>query len=124
MLSRRVLSYNPTTDTMEFTTEDLAEGVENLQLLFGYDGDNDGEVDTYQDLAAIEAGGNWPDVQSVEVFMLVRSATGDAQSTDKKTYRLGDPNDPVGPFNDNYRRLLSHTSVSLRNLKLIIRGGA
>ncbi|MBP6725227.1 MAG: PilW family protein, partial [Halioglobus sp.] len=78
MLSRRVLSYNPTTDVMEFTTEDLAEGVENLQLLFGYDGDSDGEVDTYKDLAAIEAAGNWQGVQSVEVFMLVRSATGDA----------------------------------------------
>ncbi|MEE4145003.1 MAG: prepilin-type N-terminal cleavage/methylation domain-containing protein, partial [Halieaceae bacterium] len=37
MLSRRVLSYNPATSAMEFTTEDLAEGVEDLQLLFGYD---------------------------------------------------------------------------------------
>jgi type IV pilus assembly protein PilW len=124
MLSRRALSYDPDVDAMEFTTEDIVEGVEDLQLLFGYDSDSDGDVDTYEDLAAIEAGGNWADVASVEVFMLVRSATGDAQYTDQKTYRLGDPNDPVGPFNDNFRRLLSHTSVSLRNLKLIIRGGA
>jgi type IV pilus assembly protein PilW len=123
-LSRRVLSYNATTNAMEFTTEDIVEGVEDLQLLFGYDSDSDGDVDTYEDLAAIEAGGNWANVASVEVFMLVRSATSDAQYTDQKTYRLGDPNDPVGPFNDNFRRLLSHTSVSLRNLKLIIRGGA
>jgi type IV pilus assembly protein PilW len=124
MLSRRVLSYNATADAMEFTTEDLAEGVENLQLLFGYDSNGDGDVDTYEELAAIETGGNWQDVASVEVFMLVRSATGDTQYTDKKTYQLGDPNDPIGPLNDNFRRLLSHTSVSLRNLKLMIRGGA
>ena len=120
MLSRRVLSYNDTTDSMEFITEDLAEGVENMQLLFGYDSDSDGEVDTYKDPSTIS--GNWPGVESVEVFMLVRSATKDAQYTDEKTYQLGDVS--VGPLNDEYRRLISHTSVSLRNLKLMIRGGA
>ena len=121
MLSRRVLAYNTGTSAMEFTTEDLAEGVEDLQLLFGYDSTGNGEVDTYRDQAAIA--GNWPDVESVEVFMLVRSATRDVQYTDVKTYQLGAAGS-VGPMNDNYRRLLSHTSVSLRNLKLMIRGDA
>jgi type IV pilus assembly protein PilW len=120
MLSRRVLSYNAGTAAMEFTTEDLAEGVEDLQLLLGYDSDSDGDVDTYKDPSAI--GANWPGVESVEVFMLVRSATRDVQYTDEKTYQLGDVS--VGPLQDNFRRLLSHTSVSLRNLKLMIRGGA
>jgi len=121
MLSRRVLSYNPATNSMEFTTEDLAEGVEDLQLLFGYDSTGNGEVDTYKDQAAIA--GNWPNVESVEVFMLVRSATRDVQYTDVKTYQLGAAG-TVGPMNDNFRRLISHTSVSLRNLKLMIRGDA
>lgn len=120
MLSRRVLSYDPATLAMKFTTEDLAEGVENLQLLFGYDSDGDGEVDSYRDPSAI--GGNWPGVESVEVFMLVRSATRDTQYIDEKTYQLGDTT--VDPTNDHFRRMLSHTSVSLRNLKLMIRGGA
>lgn len=129
MLSRRVLSYNASTDAMEFTTEDLVEGVENLQLLFGYDSEFNapdpntpgyGEVDTYEDPSSI--GGNWPGIESVEVFMLVRSATRDAQYTDAKTYRLGDVT--VNAQNDNFRRLLSFTSVSLRNLKLMLRGGA
>ena len=121
MLSRRVLSYNPATLAMDFTTEDLAEGVEDIQLLFGYDSDGNGEVDTYKDQAGV--GGNWPGVESVEVFMLVRSAIKDVQYTDTKTYQLGGAT-PVGPMNDNFRRLISHTSVSLRNLKLMIRGGA
>ena len=128
MLSRRVLSYNASTDAMEFTTEDLVEGVENLQVLFGYDSEfnNDpntpgyGEVDTYVDSSGI--GGNWLGIESVEVFMLVRSATGDPQYTDAKTYRLGDVT--VNAQNDNFRRLLSFTSISLRNLKLMLRGGA
>jgi type IV pilus assembly protein PilW len=116
-----VLSYNPATSAMEFTTEDLAEGVEDLQLLFGYDSTGNGEVDTYRDQAAVA--GNWPNVESVEVYMLVRSATRDVQYTDVKTYQLGAAVS-VGPRNDNYRRLISHTSVSLRNLKLMIRGDA
>lgn len=120
-LSRRLLFYNTGTSAMEFVTEDLAEGVEELRLLFGYDGDGDGEVDTYSSLADIDDA-NWSGVESVEVFMLVRNATQDAQYTDSKTYRLG--NDTVGPLNDHYRRLISHSSVSLRNLKLIIRGDA
>lgn len=122
-LSRRVLSYNSGTAAMEFVTEDLAEGVESLQLLFGYDSDNDGEVDTYTDPVAVTASNGWSAVESVEAFMLIRSATRDAQYTDAKTYQLGG-GVTAGPFNDNYRRLISHTSVSLRNLKLIIRGDA
>jgi len=126
MLSRRVLSYNPTTDAMEFTTEDLAEGAENLQLLFGCDSDSNGEVDIYENNVAIDAGTNcdWEDVQSVEVFMLVRSAPKDPQYIDEKTYQLGDVSVAAPVDQKNFRRLLSHTSVSLRNLKLMIRGGA
>ena len=67
--------------------------------------------------------GNWPNVESVEAFMLVRSAVKDVQYTDVKTYQLGGAVS-VGPRNDNFRRLISHTSVSLRNLKLMIRGEA
>jgi len=126
MLSRRVLSYNPATNAMEFTTEDLVEGGENLQLLFGCDSDNNGEVDIYENNVDIDAGTNcdWEDVQSVEVFMLVRSATKDPQYIDEKTYQLGDVSVTAPVDQKNFRRLLSHTSVSLRNLKLIIRGGA
>jgi len=122
-LSRRLLSYNAATSTMEFVTEDLAEGVEGLRLLFGYDGDGDGEVDTYSSHADID-GDNWLNVESVEVFMLVRNATEDAQYTDNKTYRLGNDTITVDPEYVHYRRLISHSSVSLRNLKLIIRGDA
>jgi type IV pilus assembly protein PilW len=121
-LSRKVLSYNSATAAMEFETEDLAEGVEYMQLLFGYDSDGDGDVDSYKDPAAITGANTWSGVESVEVFMLIRSATKDAQYTDTKTYQLGGVS--VGPFNDEYRRLISHTSVSLRNLKLMIRGDA
>ena len=94
------------------------EGVERLHLLFGYDSDNDGEVDRYSDLAAI--GSNWDGIESVEIFMLVRSATPDPQYIDDRTYTLG--NLTVAAPNDNFRRLISHTSISIRNMKLMLRG--
>lgn len=114
-LSRKFLSWNGA--AMELATEDLAEGVENLRLLFGFDSDGDGEADSYSALAGV---GDWTRVVSVEVYMLVRSPTEDAQYTDTKTYQVGDVAATPG---DNHRRLLSFASVSLRNLKLTVRGG-
>ncbi len=117
-LSRRVLVWKD--DAMELQTEEVAEGVENLRLLFGFDDDDDGDVDRYTNTTGVS---DWSQVDSVEVYMLVRSATTDEQYTDHKTYQLGD--EAVTPPVDerNFRRLLVFTSVSMRNLQLIIRGG-
>ena len=119
-LSRKYLGWDSGVGAMGLLDDDLVEGVERLHLLFGFDSDGDGEVDRYSDIAGI--GGNWAGVESVEVFMLVRSAVPDAQYTDNKVYTLG--NVTVAAPNDRFRRLVSHTSISLRNLKLAIRGGA
>jgi len=62
-LSRRVLNYNASSMAMEFVTEDVAEGVERLHLLFGVDSDNDGEADTYSDVANVTSSGNWDGVE-------------------------------------------------------------
>jgi type IV pilus assembly protein PilW len=115
-LARKYLAWNGT--ALELETEEVVEGVERLRLLFGYDSDNDGEVDNYSNVAAMTASGNWANAQSVEVYMLVRSATEDVQHTDTKTYRLGDVTVTPG---GNFRRLKSFSSVSLRNLKLVLR---
>jgi type IV pilus assembly protein PilW len=118
-LSRRVLVWKD--DHMELQSEELTEGVENLRLLFGFDDDDDGDVDRYTNSAGVT---DWSQVDSVEVYMLIRSATTDEQYVDLKTYQLGD--EAVTPPADerNFRRLLVFTSVSMRNLQLIIRGGA
>ena len=85
-LSRMSLHWNGT--DMELQSEDVAEGVENLRVLLGFDGDGDGEVDTYKDAAYITANDKWSDVESLEVYLLVRSAEADAQYVDEKDYSI------------------------------------
>lgn len=118
-LSRKILVWNGT--AMELQTEDVAEGVENLRILLGYSSGTNGDVDTYETPAQISTSGSWSNIQSVEVYLLTRSATKDVQYTDAKQYQM--PGETIPVANDNYRRLMSHASVSLRNLKLLVRGG-
>ena len=120
-LARKFLNWNGV--AMAVDTENIIPGAEDMRLRFGFDSDGDGDVDTYSAVAGVT---NWARVSSVEAFVLVRSATEDLQYTDTKTYNLGNgvavtPNDP----NEiHYRRTVMHTNVSLRNMKLVIRGGA
>lgn len=116
-LSRMVLFDDGSGMTLR--SEDVVEGVENMRLIFGYDSDGDGEADTYANVNDI--GSNWGRVLSLEVFMLVRSATPDFQYEDEKTYTLG--NDlTVTPTDLNFRRIVTRASASMRNPKLVIRG--
>ncbi len=126
-LVRKTLVWNGA--SMEVQTEELVEGVERFYLRFGYDTDNDGDIDTYTveatDLAA--ASWDWDTVISIEVFVLVRSPDEDSGYTDAKTYNLGDVTITPSSNADypvNMRRLMMHSTISLRNPKLIIRGGA
>ena len=119
-LARKVLAWDGA--AMAVLTEDVVEGVERLRFLFGVDTDGNGEVDTYENESGLSGAADWANVVSVELFMLLRGAEPDAQYTDTKSYVLA--NDPPYVPNDNVRRLLTQTSISLRNIKLIIRGGA
>jgi len=117
-LSRKVLQQ--TAGNMAFTTENLVSGVENMSLLFGLDSDGNGEVDIYRTAANVLAA-EWNNIGAIEINILVRSDTADAQYTDVKTYRLAGLAD-IGPLNDNFHRMVMETTVSLRNPKFIIRG--
>lgn len=118
-LSRKTLRDVGGTATI--ITEDLVLGVEDMRLRLGMDGaaSDDGEVDTYIDIASI--GGNWDRVQSIEISVLLRSPGDDVDYKNEVTYTLGDAK---VKHSDNYRRVLVSTSVSLRNPKLVIRGDA
>lgn len=115
-LSRKVLSWDGA--GMAITTEDVVEGVENLQVMIGEDRDRDGETDRYLD--STDTSIDWSRVTSMKVFLLVRSADRDVSYTDQRTYNLG--NTALAAPNDNFHRIVVQSDVSLRNSKLLVRG--
>jgi type IV pilus assembly protein PilW len=82
---------------------EVAEGIEDLQFQYTADGGA-----TWSGNPA-----NPSAVQAVRIFLLARSSTTDMKHTDTKTYDLA--GQIVGPFNDHFHRLLSQTTVWLRN---------
>jgi type IV pilus assembly protein PilW len=118
-LARKVLEWDATAGGMRIGTQNLVEGVENLQFLFGEDTDLDGEPDGFANHTGVT---NWASVIEVRAFLLIQSATEDVNFTDDRTYRLGDVTVPAA--GDNRRRLLSQADITLRNPRLILRGGA
>ena len=115
-LSRKILAWDAGTESMSIQTEDLVQGVENMRFRFGYDSDDDGQVDTLTYLAGITA---WEQVASLQVFILLASDVTDPNYTSEKTYQLGDIPITEG---DSTRRLLLQSDITLRNPSLILRG--
>ena len=119
-LSRKILAWNADTESMSIQTEDLVQGVENMRFRFGYDSNDDGEVDTLANLTDVTIADKWDQVTSLQVFLLLASDVIDPSYTNKKTYQLGDISIDEG---DSVRRLLLHSNITLRNRRLALRGG-
>lgn len=94
--------------------EELLEGVERLQFLYGFDPNADGIVDRYVAAADVTA---WRDVVAVQVGMLLRTPTEDGTIVDTATYDILDDVD-FDPDDDRRQRALFVTTVTLRNRTL------
>ncbi len=92
---------------------EIAEGVENLQVLYGIDKDNDNQVDQYVNADQVSA---WNRIISVQVAILVRSLREVKSNKESKSYTLLD-NSPITK-NDKYQRAIFSTIVRLRNVQL------
>ena len=100
------------------TITPLVEGVENLQVLYGFDTDGDGNPDVYRaGLSGVvgAADNDWSNVVSVKLYVLARSTDAEPGYVDSaKTFDLG----PAGvtlPAGDSYKRLLLTSMVRLNN---------
>lgn len=93
------------------TPQELIEGIEVMQMLYGEDTDGDRLVNSYVTADAVT---NWSNVISVTFAMLIRSVEPNSPETDTRTYTLL-PGTTAGPFNDRYERVLYTTTVALRN---------
>jgi len=104
---------------------ELVDGIENLQILYGKDTDNDKVPNIY--LKAGDAGltstADWGAVVSVRIGILARTlndpVTGQPKETDRDTgiYDVdGDGTNELNNPNDRYKRRLFQSVVQLRNM--------
>lgn len=96
----------------------VAEGVENIQFLYGVDTTADNLVDRYMtatDLALAAAGNAtiWKSIISVQIAILVRSSKPVKLSAESRSYTLLDQ--LVTSANDKFKREVFTTTIRLRN---------
>lgn len=90
----------------------IAEGVENMQLMYGVDTDSDKIIERYVNASDMDAN-QWASVKSIKVALLVRSLKAVKNTAESKTYTLLDTV-KVSP-NDMYQRAVFSTTIHLRN---------
>jgi type IV pilus assembly protein PilW len=91
--------------------EEILQGVENMQVLYGEDTDADGDVNAYRTANTVSA---WNDVLSVRVGLLLRTPeeiTGADLDTNVYTVNGKD----VDPVDDRRQRRVFTTTIGLRN---------
>ena len=89
----------------------IAQGVENIQFLYGIDTDGDKLVDRYAN--ATNIGGLWNNIVSVQIAVLVRSLKVVKPVAESKQFTLLDT--LVTTPSDRYQRAVFSTTVKLRN---------
>lgn len=87
--------------TGAFVTTPLVEGIEYMQVDYGWDTNADGAADSY--IAAPAADADWGNIVSVKINIIARNIETSAGHTDTKTYALGSAGS-FGPFGDTYKR--------------------
>lgn len=87
-------------------TTPLAEGVEDMQLEYGFDTNHDGAPDVYRTGLNGVAGSpenDWSNVLAARVVLLSRTTDETPGYVDQKIYHLGLAGDR-GPYNDSFKR--------------------
>jgi len=101
--------------------QEVAPGVENMQLMFGVDVDSDNTVDRYvipghaildpADVAFIPGAR----VIAARIWLVVRGISAEAGITDNTDYRPG--NVVLGTYTDNFRRMMVSKTILMRNAR-------
>jgi type IV pilus assembly protein PilW len=108
MLFQGRLSLSGT--TVDVIAEEIADGVDTMQVLYGIDSDLDGSVDEYETADGVA---DWAEVAAVRVGLLMRSPEEYGTEIDDATYDVnGTTFDPV---DDRRIRQVFTTTIGLRN---------
>jgi type IV pilus assembly protein PilW len=112
------------------TTSPLVEGIEKMQIDYGFDTTGDGAPDSYAKDAAPFADwdpatvadpksiAHWGNVMTVRIHLLARNSERSAGHKDTKTYNLGLDSMDVAPAatNDNFKRRVFSQLVRVVNV--------
>lgn len=105
----------------------LVEGIENMQVDYGIDTDNNGSIDLYSDCDLTTnktqpdtpgfecTNGQWANVVATRINLLARNMDQTKDYTDEKTYALGSFYSIGSAFNDSYKRRVYSQFVRLVN---------
>lgn len=119
----RTYAFVNSSSNVATTSEELVEGVENMQLLYGLDRNDDGVAEQYL-RADLIANDDWSRVVTVRIGLLVASQDGirDSQGFDTQVYRVAGTD--IGPADsgldhvytqDLRKRFVSTMTVGVRN---------
>jgi type IV pilus assembly protein PilW len=96
--------------TAGFAPEELVEGIDTMQIRYGVDPDNDGDIDN---LVPADAVADWTRVLSVELALLARATDEYGLETDTVVYNLAAMQ--FDPVDDRRFREVFSTTVGVRN---------
>lgn len=96
----------------DMATECLATGIENLQIEYGIDTNEDGNPDTFMPGPTLAEMQN---VVTARVFILARTTAIDTRYNNDKTYSLS--NSPDFLAADSFHRRVFSTSVTIQNVR-------
>jgi type IV pilus assembly protein PilW len=94
-----------------FTVRAMVDGIENMQIAYGIDNNNDGIPDTYDSAPATNI--DWRNVMSARIHLLARNTVATPGFTDSRSYTLGDK--VVAAPGDGYKRHVYSTTVQFVN---------
>jgi type IV pilus assembly protein PilW len=97
----------------------VVEGIEMMRFMYGVDSDNDGVVNAFISADSM-TNAFWDNendttILAVKLYILARDILPDNKYINKNTYQLGDWQFTA---NDNYRRMLFNTTVTLHNARI------
>ena len=119
-LRRKTLVVNG--GVSEIEDQEVAPGVENLQVQLGIDVDEDNTVDRYvnpgDEIYDPTAPGYLPGARVItaRVWIVVRGVSAEVGIQDNTDYEPGDVD--LGTYSDNFRRLMVSKTILLRNSRI------
>jgi len=92
------------------SAQELVEGIDNMQILYGVDTDKNSSADVYKTADAVT---NWANVVSVKISLMVSGGKGTAQTVSPATLTMLGNSEPVAQ--DHRLRRIFTTTIALRN---------